>query len=75
LRKRLNPETTLKLIKVDAIKRLININKKLKKNSIIQNKIFQYQSESKDFSLDIQYKTYNNWSLLILEDVKYLYEI
>lgn len=75
LRKRLNPETTLKLIKDDAIQQLVKINKKLKRNSSIQNKIFQYKSESKDYSLDIQYKAYTNWSLLILEDIKYLYEI
>lgn len=75
LRKRINPETTLIKIKTDAVKRLEKINKELKKHAHIQNKIFEYEKENKDFSLDIQYKTNHNWHLIILENVKYLFEI
>lgn len=75
LRKRINPETTLTKIKTDAIKRLEKINKELKKHANIQNKIFEYEKENKDFSLDVQYKTNSNWHLIVLENVKYLFEI
>lgn len=75
LRKRINPETTLTKIKTDAVKRLEKINKELKKHAHIQNKIFEYEKENKDFSLDIQYKTNPNWHLIVLENAKYLFEI
>jgi len=75
LRKRMNPETTLTKIKTDAVKRLKKINKELKKHAHIQNKIFEYEKENKDFSLDVQYKTNPNWHLIVLENVKYLFEI
>jgi hypothetical protein len=75
LRKRINPETTLMKIKTDAVKRLEKINKELKKHARIQNKIFEYEKENKDFSLDVQYKTNPNWHLIAIENVKYLFEI
>ena len=76
LRKRINPETTLTKIKTDAVKRLEKINnKELKKHAHIQNKIFEYEKENRDFSLDVQYKTNPNWHLIVLENVKYLFEI
>lgn len=75
LRKRINPETTLTKIRNDAINQLVKVNKKLKKHAYIQNKIFEYEKENKDFSLDVQYKANPNWHLFILENVKYLYEI
>jgi hypothetical protein len=75
LRKRMNPETTLTKIKTDAVKRLEKINKELKKHAHVQNKIFEYENENKDFSLDVQYKTNPNWHLTVLENVKYLFEI
>ncbi len=74
-RKRIDPETTLTKIKADATKRLEKINKELKKHAHIQNKIFEYKEETKDFSLDVQYKTTPNWHLVVLENVKYLFEI
>ena len=74
-RKRIDPETTLEKIKDDAIKRLEKVNKRFKKQAHIQNKIFQYKKENKDFSLDVQYKSNPNWHLIILENVKYLFEI
>ncbi len=75
LRKRISPETTLKKIKNDAIKQLEKINKEFKKYAHIQNKIFEYKGENKIFSLDVQYKTNPNWHLIVLENVKYLFEI
>lgn len=75
LRKRINPETTLTKIKTDAVKRLVKINKELKKHAHIQNKIFEYEKENKDFSLDVQYKINSNWHFIVLENVKYLFEI
>lgn len=74
-RKRIDPETTLTKIKDDAIKRIEKINKIFKKHAHIQNKIFNYEKENKDFSLDVQYKTNPNWHLIVLENVKYLFEI
>ncbi|MGH2506283.1 MAG: hypothetical protein ACRDHZ_02515, partial [Ktedonobacteraceae bacterium] len=75
LRKRINPETTLTKIKDDAINQLEYANKELKKQAHIQNKIFEYENEKKDFSLAIQYKANQNWNVLPLENIKYLYEI
>lgn len=75
LRKKINPESTLIKIKIDALKQLEKINRELKKHANFQNKIFEYEKENKDFSLDIQYKRNPNWHLLILENVKYLFEI
>ncbi|MDP2586751.1 MAG: hypothetical protein Q8P32_03185 [Candidatus Komeilibacteria bacterium] len=75
LRTRINPETTLVKIRNDAVRRLSKVNKELKKHAHIQNKIFEYENENKDLSLAVQYKTNSNWNLLILEDIKYLYEI
>ena len=75
IRKRINPEITLTKIKDDTIKHLEEVNKILKKQAHIQNKIFQYEKENKDFSLDVQYKSTPTWHLIILENVKYLFEI
>ena len=75
IRKRIDPETTLTKIKSDAINRLKKINKKLRKTAHIQGKIFEYKKEDKDYSLDVQYKANPNWNLIILENVKYLFEI
>ncbi len=75
LRTRINPETTLTKIGKDAIKRLNQTHRELKKHANIQNKIFKYEGQSKDISLAIQYKSVPNWNHFILEDVKYLYEI
>ena len=74
-RKRINPEITLTKIKDDTIKHLEEVNKILKKQAHIQNKIFQYEKENKDFSLNVQYKSTPTWHLIILENVKYLFEI
>ncbi len=75
IRKRINPETTLTKIRTDAISQLEKINKELKKHAHIQNKIFQYEKENKDLSLDVQYKANSNWHFIVLENVKYLFEI
>lgn len=75
IRKRINPETTLTKIRTDAIGQLEKINKELKRHAHIQNKIFEYEKENKDFSLDVQYKASPNWHLIVLENVKYLFEI
>ena len=75
LRKRINPETTLAKIRNDAIRQLEYASKELKKQAHIQNKIFQYEGENKNLSLVIQYKSNQNWNVLPLENVKYLYEI
>lgn len=75
LRKRINPETTLAKIKNDAIHQLEYASKELKKQAHIQNKIFKYEGENKNLSLAIQYKSNQNWNVLPLENVKYLYEI
>jgi len=75
LRKRINPETTLMKIKKDAIRQLEKINKELRRQADIQNKIFDYKEQNKSLSLDVQYKANINWHLAILEDVKYLFEI
>lgn len=74
-RKRINPEITLTKIRNDAIKRLEKVNKGLKKQAHLQNKIFQHEKENKDFTLDVQYKSNPNWHLIILGNVKYLFEI
>ena len=75
LRTRINPETTLTKIRNDALSQLVKINKALKKQANIQNKIFEYDNENKDISLDVQYKANPNWHMIVLENVKYLYEI
>lgn len=75
LRTRINPETTLTKIRNDALNQLAKINKELKKQANIQNKIFAYEKENKDISLDVQYKANPNWHVVVLENVKYLYEI
>ncbi len=75
LRQRINPETTLGKIRNDALLQLKKVNKELKKHAHIQNKIFEYNDESKSLSVAIQYKSNPNWNVLILENVKYLYEI
>ena len=75
LRKRINPETTLTKIRDDAVRQLEYANKELKKQAHIQNKIFEYEKESKNLSLAIQYKSNPNWNVLPLENIKYLYEI
>lgn len=75
LRKRINPETTLTKIRDDAVRQLEYADKELKKQAHIQNKIFEYEEESENLSLAIQYKSNPNWNVLPLENVKYLYEI
>lgn len=75
LRTRISPDATLTKIRNDAVKRLSKINKELKKHAYIQDKIFEYEKESKNLSLAIQYKSNPNWNVLPLENVKYLYEI
>jgi len=75
LRQRINPETTLGKIRNDALLQLKKVNKELKKHAHMQNKIFEYNDESKSLSVAIQYKSNPNWNVLILENVKYLYEI
>lgn len=75
IRKRVDPETTLTKIRNDAINQLEKVNKELKKHAHIQNKIFEYEKENKDFSLDVQYKANPNWHVIVLENVKYLFEI
>ncbi len=75
LRQRVNPETTLTKIRNDAVVQLNKVNKELKKHASIQNKIFEYDDTSKSLSVAVQYKSNPNWNLLILENVKHLYEI
>jgi hypothetical protein len=75
LRQRINPETTLTKIAKDAINHLIKINNEFKNIASIQTKIFNYQAESKKYSLDIQYKLNTNWHHRVLEDTKNLFEI
>ncbi|MDO8658487.1 MAG: hypothetical protein Q7K55_07125 [Candidatus Levybacteria bacterium] len=75
LRQRINPETTLGKIRNDALLQLKKVNKELKKHAHMQNKIFEYNDESKSLSVAIQYKSNPSWNVLILENVKYLYEI
>jgi len=75
LRKRINPETTLIKIRNDAIYQLEIVNKEIKKKVRIQNKIFKFEKENNEFSLDMYYKTNHNWHVVVLENVKYLYEI
>ena len=75
LRTRISPDATLTKIRNDAVKRLSKINKELKKHAYIQDKISEYEKESKNLSLAIQYKSNPNWNVLPLENVKYLYEI
>lgn len=75
LRKRINPETTLTRIRNDALEHLEKVNKELKRQAYIQNKIFEYKEENKDLSLAIQYKSNSNWNAVALENIKYLYEI
>lgn len=75
LRQRINPETTLTKIRNDAIVQLNRVNKELKKHAYIQNKIFEYDEIGKSLSVAIQYKSNPNWDVLILENVKHLYEI
>ena len=75
IRKRIDPETTLTKIRNDAISQLEKVNKELKKHAHIQNKIFAYEKEDKDYSLDVQYKANPNWHFIVLENVKYLFEI
>lgn len=75
LRQRINPETTLGKIRNDALLQLKKVSKELKKHAHIQNKIFEYNNESKSLSVAIQYKSNPNWNVLILENIKYLYEI
>ena len=75
LRKRINPETTLKKIRDDAFFQLENNYKILKKHAHIQNKIYETNDEQKGISLAIQYKRSPTWNVLALENIKYLYEI
>jgi hypothetical protein len=75
LRNRINPETTLKKIRFDAMTQLQKENKKMKRHSYMQNNIFEYKDDNKKFSLEVQYKSNQNWHQLILENIKYLFEI
>lgn len=75
MRKRINPETTLTKIRNDSIVQLNKVSKELKKHAYIQNKIFEYDDNSKSLSVAIQYKSNPNWNVVILENVKHLYEI
>lgn len=75
LRQRINPETTLTKIRNDAVVQLNKVSKELKKYAYIQNKIFEYDDNNKRLSVAIQYKSKSNWNVIILENVKYLYEI
>jgi hypothetical protein len=64
LRQRINPETTLGKIRNDALLQLKKVNKELKKHAHIQNKIFEYNDESKSLSVAVQYKSNPNWNVL-----------
>lgn len=75
LRKRINPEVTLIKIRDDAINQLEKINKELKKLLYVQNKIFADEKKNNEFSLDVYYKANPNWNIVVLENVKYLFEI
>jgi len=75
MRSRINPETTLTKIRNDAIVQLNKVGKEFKKHAYIQDKIFEYDETSKSLSVAIQYKSNPDWNLIILENVKHLYEI
>ena len=75
MRMRMNPETTLKIIKDDAMKQLSIIHKKFRKTSNAQNRIFQYNSEQQKKLLEVQYKNSPKRNSEVLSNVKYLYEI
>ncbi len=75
MRMRMNPETTLKIIKDDAMKQLSIIHKKFRKTSNAQNRIFQYDSEQQKKLLEVQYKNSPKRNSEVLSNVKYLYEI
>jgi len=75
LKKRIDPETTLTKIKDDALKQLEKINKGFINHAHFQNNIFKYKGENKNFLLEAQYKANPNWHLIVLENVKYLFEI
>ena len=75
LRKRINPETTLDIIKRDAISHLEKSHKALKKQTDIQGHLTKFKDEEKRYLLPNQYKLNPNWGIVSLENVKYLYEI
>lgn len=75
MRMRMNPETTLKIIKDDAMKQLSIIHKKFRKTSNAQNCIFQYDPEQQKKLLEVQYKNSPKRNSEVLSNVKYLYEI
>ena len=75
MRMRMNPETTLKIIKDDAMKQLSIIHKKIRKTSNAQTRIFQYDSEQQKKLLEVQYKNSPKRNSEVLSNVKYLYEI
>jgi Ca2+/Na+ antiporter len=75
-RKRIDPETTITKIKDRSIKQLDKINKEFNKCANAQNKIFPNKNkDDNNFALDIQYKCNRNWHGIILENIKYLFEI
>jgi hypothetical protein len=75
LRQRVNPETTLTKIRNDAVTHLNKVSKELKKHAHIQNKIFEHDDDGKSLSTAIQYKSNPRWNVVILENIKHLYEI
>ncbi len=75
LRKNINPESTLFKIKNDSIKQLEIVNRKLKKQVKIQNKIIEQKEENKELLLDLYYKANRNWYINIIENIKCLFEI
>jgi len=75
LRTRINPETTLKIIKNNALKQLNEVYKILNREAKAQSFIFDYSGYQKQYVLDAVYKNNSNRNLTILENIKMLYEI
>ncbi len=75
LRKRINPEYTLKKIKKESFDKLNKVNKRYKRRFNITNKIYEYDKNSKNINLDIQYKLDQSLNKDIIENFKQLFEI
>lgn len=75
LKKRSNPEATLKKIKDESISLINKYKNRFQKQSNIISKIHEYEDDKLEMNLDIQYKINRNWNYPIKQNVKQLYEI
>ena len=78
MQNRMDPETTLRKIRDDAIENLNHTNRIFKKQTYDYMIQIQSQSEniqSKEFYLGQCYASNYEWTVPIIENVKYLYEI